>query len=136
MTFGGKDLTNDKNYWKTEQEIQEKAQLYIKQFMNVKPYDIHKLQPHTYDLKMVGDPNSGGRKKNSKEIDKKKADAEKKQKKKAAAKLGNDTKAIGLLDDIEEEAKAEEKDSSDDESDEGGPDDKYDPLSKHKEGAP
>ena len=39
---------------------------------------MHKIQPQTYDLKMLGDPGRGGaKKKNSKEIEKKKQDAAK-----------------------------------------------------------
>ncbi len=46
---------------------------------SMKPFDVHKLQPQTYDLKMLGDPASGrAKKKSSKEIDKKKNDAAKK----------------------------------------------------------
>ena len=46
---------------------------------SMKPFDVHKLQPQTYDLKMLGDPASGrAKKKSTKEMDKKKSDAAKK----------------------------------------------------------
>ena len=50
------ELTGDKNFWKTEEEISASARGYINQLKYVKPYDVHKLQPQTYDLKMLGDP--------------------------------------------------------------------------------
>lgn len=78
MTIDAKDLTKDKQFWKTEEEIQQKAQYFINQLTRLKPFDVHKIQPQTYDLKMVGDPGRGAQKKKSgKEIDKKKADAAK-----------------------------------------------------------
>ena len=95
---------------------------------------MHKIQPQTYDLKMLGDPGRGGaKKKNSKEIEKKKADAAKKQKTKVAAKIG--AAGANTLDEIAEDVKEDRYSDSDVES-ETGMDDKYDPLSKQKEGAP
>ena len=45
MTINASELTKDKNFWKTESEIQEKAVQFINQMKNLKPYDVHKLQP-------------------------------------------------------------------------------------------
>lgn len=60
MTIDARDLTKDKNFWKNETEIHEKAQYFIKRMKMQKPYDLHTIQPLTYDLKMLGDPNRGG----------------------------------------------------------------------------
>ena len=132
MTINPAELRKDKNFAKGEQEIHEKASFYINKMKSLKPFDaVHKLQPQTYDLKMLGDPAAGrAKKKSSKEIDKKKSDAVKKQKKKAAAKLGGD----GFLDEIEEDEK--DNKPSDDDTDDDNPDDKYDPLARQKEGGP
>ena len=74
---------------------------------------MHKIQPQTYDLKMLGDPGRGGaKKKNSKEIEKKKQDAAKKQKKKVAAKIGD--AGANTLADIEEDANENKYSDSDD----------------------
>lgn len=85
---------------------------------------------------MLGDPQSGrpAKKQNTKEQKKKKSDAEKKQKKKTVEKLGTDGK--GLLDEIEEDDKEDKRDSDVSDSDGDTPDDKYDPLSRQKEGGP
>ena len=94
----------DKNFWKNEAEYHDKAIYFINQLKRQKPYDVHKIQPQTYDLKMLGDPGRGApKKKSSKELGKKKQEAAKKQKKKAAAKIGE--KGAGLLEDIEEDVK-------------------------------
>ena len=61
MTPDARDLTSDKNFWKTEIEIQEKAIPFINQLRRMIPYDSHNINPQTYDLKMVGDPNSKGK---------------------------------------------------------------------------
>lgn len=83
---------------------------------------------------MLGDPGRGGaKKKNQAEIDKKKNEAAKKQKKKAAAKIGDEN--AKMLEDIEEDVK-ENDDEDEDEDSDNVPDDKYDPLSKQKEGGP
>lgn len=121
------ELTKDKKFWQTEQQIMELAAREINKLKRIKPYDVHKLQPQTYDLKMLGDPQSGrpSKKKNQAADKKKKEKVEKKQQKKTAAKLGNDGK--GLLDEIEED------DRDDKDSDIGSddvPDDKYDPLAR------
>ena len=65
MTIDPSELTKDKKFWQSENEIQDKAVDYINKFKRMRPYDIHKLHPQTYDLKMIGDPNSGGAKKRS-----------------------------------------------------------------------
>ena len=127
MTVDAGELAGDKTFKKTEEEIHERAQWYINSMKRIKPFDTHKIQPQTYDLKMLGDPGRGGqKKKNQAELDKKKADAAKKQKKKAAAKIGEDN--AKFLDDIPEDGK--EDGSDEDEESDGVPDDKYDPLSK------
>ena len=84
---------------------------------------------------MLGDPASGrpSKKKGEKETKKKKTDAEKKQKKKTQEKLG--TTGKGLLDEIEEDDK-EDRRSDVTDSDGDALDDKYDPLSRQKEGGP
>ena len=53
------ELTKDKNFWKSEADIQENAIRFINQMKRVQPFDVHKLQPQTYDLKMLGDPRGG-----------------------------------------------------------------------------
>lgn len=112
MAADARELTKDKVFWKTEEEIHEKARVYINKLKGQKPFDVHKLQPQTYDLKMVGDPALGGhKKKTSKDLDKKKADAVKKQKKKTQAKIGAEGK--DLLDEIEEEKVDVPSDSGD-----------------------
>ena len=79
---------------------------------------MHKIQPQTYDLKMLGDPGRGGaKKKNSKEIEKKKQDAAKKQKKKVAEKIG--AAGADTLAEIAEDAKEDRFSDSDDESEDG-----------------
>lgn len=98
----------------------------------MRPYDIHKIQPQTYDLKMIGDPNQGGAKKRSQsDIDKKKANVEKKNKQKADVKLGIDKPKDSTYFDIKEDA----NENSDLDSD-GHPEDRYDPLQNNKEGVP
>lgn len=132
MAIDARDLAKD-NFWKNEAEIHDKAKWYIDRMKGQKPYDLHGIQPLTYDLKMLGDPNRGGQKKKSaKDIDKKKADVEKKQKKKTAQKMGSE--GAKYLDEIEEEVA--EKDSEEQEDSDDVPEDKYDPLAKQKEGGP
>jgi len=81
MTINAAELTKDKNFWKQESEIQERAVQFINQMKRIKPFDVHKLQPQTYDLKMLGDPQSGrpGKKKSTKDSKTKKDKAEQKQ---------------------------------------------------------
>ena len=137
MAADARELTKDKVFWRTEEEIHDKARIYINKLKGQQPFDVHKLHPQTYDLKMLGDPARGGsKKKSTKELDKKKADAAKKQKKKTAAKIGGE-EGKGLLDEIEEDVKQEDKASDSGESaTDDNPDDKYDPLARNKEGVP
>lgn len=133
-TIDAKQLAKDKGFWKAEAEIHEKANVYLRYLSRLKPYDVHKIQPQTYDLKMIGDPSGGRKKKSSVEVKNKKKNAMANiAKKKAAAKIGGD--GGGLLDDIVEEEEGKGDDFEEEESDET-PDDKYDPLAKNREGAP
>ena len=128
------DLSKDKAFQKAEEEVQEKAKFFINRLKMVKVFDGHKLQPQTYDLKMLGDP-LGGRPKNKKDSNeekKKKAEAEKKQKKKVEEKLGG--AARGFLDENEDDGNDNRRESEGSDSDDDNPTDKYDPLSRHKEG--
>jgi len=43
MTIDAKDLTKDKNFWKTESEIQERAIQFINQMKRMKPFDLHAI---------------------------------------------------------------------------------------------
>lgn len=59
MTINAAELTKDRNFWKLEKEILDRACDFINAMKRIKPFDVHKLQPQTYDLKMLGDPQSG-----------------------------------------------------------------------------
>lgn len=100
------------------------------QLKKLKPYDYHKIQPQTYDLKMVGDPNAKKAKTtgDGAKTDKKKKKLENENKKRAAAKLGRENE----LSDVDEEI---ENASSSSEEQVDPEDDKYDPLAKTKEGS-
>lgn len=63
MTIDAKDLTKDRKFWISEHEIQDKALPFIKQLAKMRPYDIAKINPSTYDTKMI---NAGGRAANNK----------------------------------------------------------------------
>ena len=102
---------------------------HIRDLKKLKPYDYHKIQPQTYDLKMVGDPNAKKTKTHGDaKVDKKKKKLENQNKKRAAAKLGREHD----LSDVDEEVEAQ---SSSSEEQVDPEDDKYDPLAKTKEGS-
>ena len=102
---------------------------HIRDLKKLKPYDYHKIQPQTYDLKMVGDPNAKKTKtQGDAKVDKKKKKLENQNKKRAAAKLGREHD----LSDVDEEV---ENQSSSSEEQVDPEDDKYDPLAKTKEGS-
>ena len=67
MAIDYKDLTRDKNFWKTEAEIADKALFYLKQLQRLKPFDYHKIQPQTYDMKLMGDPGAAKKRKGADE---------------------------------------------------------------------
>lgn len=43
MTVDAGELAKDKNFWKTEAEIAERAQYYINSMKRIKPFDTHKI---------------------------------------------------------------------------------------------
>ena len=103
-------------------------------------YDIHGISPQTYEVKMANNladqkkKNQKSTKKTEEIKKKKKDDAETKQKKKNNRKM----ESLGLLDEITEEGKEEElkEDTDVSESSDDNMEDKYNPLSKKREGAP
>ena len=110
MAIDAKDLTRDNNFWKTEQEIQQRAIQHIRDLKKLKPYDYHKIQPQTYDLKMVGDPNAKKTKtQGDAKMDKKKKKLENQNKKRAAAKLGRDNELSEVDEEIEQQSSSSEE---------------------------
>ena len=131
MTIDAAELTKDKKFWQLENEIQNKAVKYVNSLRKLKPFDLHNLQPQTYDLKMPGDVTGRQRKKpTQKESQNKKTAATNKQKKKIKEKLGS---AGSLLGQISED---EKEDKNSDGGSDGELDHKYDPLSRQKQGGP
>ena len=111
MAIDAKDLTKDQNFWNTERLIQESAYSHIMQLKKLKPYDYHKIQPQTYDLKMVGDPNAKKAKTtgDGAKVDKKKKKLENENKKRAAAKLGRENELSDVDEEIENASSSSEE---------------------------
>ena len=59
-------LTNDENFWKTEEEIAKFAREHIRELGKIKPFDFFKLAPQTYDIRGNKDAEAGDGKKAAK----------------------------------------------------------------------
>lgn len=55
MQIDAVELTKDEKFWENEKEIQASAVNYIKQMKDLKPYDLHKIGPSTYDINISAD---------------------------------------------------------------------------------
>ena len=76
----------------------------------MKPYDYHKIQPQTYDLKMVGDPNAKKSKASGDtKVDKKKKKLADQNKKRAAAKLGRDHELSEVDEEVENQSSSSDE---------------------------
>ena len=78
MTIDPKELTRDQKFWASELDVQEQALPFMRQLARMRPYDIKKINPSTYDTKMI---HAGGRqqqKLSEKQVQKKRDDAIKK----------------------------------------------------------
>ena len=141
MQIDAVELTKDDKFWENEKEIQANALNYITKMKDLKPYDLHKIGPSTYDINMTADSLGTAKKRKGKgkkaskseggtsktQTSKKRGKANDKDANKKAAKKQN---LPGLMDEIPEEDAPQREDTDVSDDSEEADDAKYDPLNR------
>lgn len=62
MATSAAELTKDLNFWKTEEEVQKVAFLYMKETKGLRPFDSYNMKPDSYDIKAGSKHDTEGKK--------------------------------------------------------------------------
>lgn len=62
MAANAAELTKDVNFWKSEEEIQRVAYLYMKETKALRPFDNFNMKPDSYDIKAGSKHENEGKK--------------------------------------------------------------------------